>query len=280
MAETSVSPSKTNHLLRWIMVTGGMIVVLLAAFSLYRDARVYYSPLDEVDVAALQDDQGFVPIYAAEVPSSGLESAPTLDQGAAPDISQMPTSTPLAATPTPDGQPTRRMSAILPFPTQTATPQPIYIPDRIFIPAIGLDAPIIPVSKREIEAQGQQFEQWIAPKRAVGWHNTSATLGVIGNTVLNGHHNTDGEVFRDVNTLIEGDQILVYSGEQVFVYQVGLSLRLNERFRPVEERLRNAQWILPSQDERLTLITCWPYESNTHRVVVVALPVETSDTRH
>ena len=37
-------------------------------------------------------------------------------------------------------------------------------------------------------------------------------------------------------------------------------------------RLANARWIQPSEDERLTLITCWPYESNTHRLIIVALP--------
>lgn len=28
----------------------------------------------------------------------------------------------------------------------------------------------------------------------------------------------------------------------------------------------------PTYDERITLITCWPYVSNTHRAVVVAEP--------
>jgi sortase (surface protein transpeptidase) len=63
------------------------------------------------------------------------------------------------------------------------------------------------------------------------------------------------------------------------VYRVEMNLILKERFQPVEVRLQNAAWILPSQDERLTLISCWPYESNTHRVVIVALPVAAEDTR-
>ncbi|HOG80388.1 MAG TPA: sortase, partial [Anaerolineaceae bacterium] len=48
---------------------------------------------------------------------------------------------------------------------------------------------------------------------------------------------------------------------------------LPERNQPVEQRIENARWIEPSVDTRLTLITCWPYESNTHRLVVVARPV-------
>ena len=38
--------------------------------------------------------------------------------------------------------------------------------------------------------------------------------------------------------------------------------------------MENAAWIMPSEDERLTLVTCWPYTSNTHRLIIVARPVE------
>jgi LPXTG-site transpeptidase (sortase) family protein len=148
------------------------------------------------------------------------------------------------------------------------------IPDRIVIPSIGLDGPIVPVGLIEIEYKLQTFQQWSAPDFfAAGWHSTSSTPGKVGNTVLNGHHNAFGEIFKDLAELEIGDLIYVYSGDQVFTYKVGLNTRFDERFRPVEERLENARWIMPSQDERLTIITCWPYESNTHRVVVVAIPV-------
>jgi sortase (surface protein transpeptidase) len=30
-----------------------------------------------------------------------------------------------------------------------------------------------------------------------------------------------------------------------------------------------------STDERITLITCWPVDSNPHRVVIVAFPIGT-----
>jgi LPXTG-site transpeptidase (sortase) family protein len=39
-------------------------------------------------------------------------------------------------------------------------------------------------------------------------------------------------------------------------------------------RQANARWIGPFNDERLTLVTCWPYTNNTHRVIVVAKPVD------
>jgi sortase A len=100
-------------------------------------------------------------------------------------------------------------------------------------------------------------------------------LGIPGNTVLNGHHNIKGEVFRDLYRVQVGDEIDVFSGDQEFKYVVVYTAVLPERNQPLDVRLANAEWIQPTEDERITLITCWPHESNTHRVVVVAVPMRT-----
>ena len=128
---------------------------------------------------------------------------------------------------------------------------------------------------RQVEIQGQVYQQWLAPDAfAVGWHTTSARLGEAGNTVLNGHHNVFGEVFRRLEEVQEGDRILVFGGDEARAFVVVTKQILPERDQPIEVRLQNARWIQPTEDERLTLITCWPYTSNTHRLVVVAVPVE------
>lgn len=151
----------------------------------------------------------------------------------------------------------------------------IWIPNKLVIPKIQLDVPIDAVGYKSVELNGKTYEQWFAPNtRVVGWHQTSALLGDPGNTVLNGHHNIFGEVFRDLFKLEVGDRIRIESGQRVFEYVVGTKLIVPEKYQPIETRLENARWILPSKDERITLVTCWPYESNTHRVIVVAVPVE------
>jgi LPXTG-site transpeptidase (sortase) family protein len=275
--ESASSTSNINRLTGWLMAATGLVVVVFAIASLLRDVQIYHSPLDEVDTESGLDE-GFVPLYAQEDLAHAGDKAPTIASDSAA-VETTPTATSLADTQnTPAPAATR--PAGMPFPTPTPTQPPVYYPDRIVIPSIGLDAPVVPVSLKEVEVQGELYQQWIAPyKFAAGWHNTSAPLNVPGNTVLNGHHNLAGEVFRDLHTLQEGAQIFVYSGDQVFVYRVGLNLKLKERFQQVEVRLQNAQWILPSNDERLTLITCWPYESNTHRVVIVALPTTLDGTQ-
>jgi len=149
------------------------------------------------------------------------------------------------------------------------------IPDRLKIDSINLDVPILPEHYKEIYQNDQVFIQWRVPfRRASGWHDTTALLGDVGNTVLNGHHNAYGEVFKDLVELKEGDLIEVYSGDSKYVYKVNTILLLPEKYQSMEERIENASWIMPTTDERVTLVTCWPPESNTHRLIVVAFPVK------
>lgn len=152
-------------------------------------------------------------------------------------------------------------------------------PQRIVIPTIGLDAPVSGIGLAPLEINGETYYQWQVPDDyRVGWHNTSARLGEIGNTVLNGHHNINGEVFKDLVEVKEGDEITIYDNETPFTFTVSQVELLPERDQPLEVRQENAQWILPTEDERITIITCWPYEDNTHRLVVVAEPATTDES--
>ncbi len=178
-------------------------------------------------------------------------------------------------TPTPDplASPT---ATLLPNVTPPPTPTPMPVgekPSRIVVAEIGLDSPVINALVQVVEIDGKTYQQWTAPdEKAVGWQNSSAGLGVPGNTVLNGHHNVHGKVFEKLIYLVPGDIIEVYGETKVFRYTVINKLLLEERDMPVEKRIENAQWIMPSSDERLTLITCWPETSNTHRLILVAVP--------
>jgi LPXTG-site transpeptidase (sortase) family protein len=260
-------PLKANTL----MIGLGLLLILATAASGLADAQRDASPFDQVDVPD-HSSKGFDPIIVPEAALVEPRSAPTLlpqtsilkggDSQTISPKSGIPASPPITWQDPAAGPP------------QTATAMPIWIPDRIVIPAIQLDAPVKLATFKNIKVQGQPYQQWGAPNSfAVGYPTTSAPLGVAGNTVLIGHHNVYGEVFGHLVDLQKGDLILVYSGDKEFAYVIALKMILPEEFQPVEVRLKNAQWIAPSQDERLTLVTCWPYESNTHRLVIVATPV-------
>ena len=177
-----------------------------------------------------------------------------------PTLSPTPTPT-LFHTPT---------STLVPTPTPTPS-----LPIRILIPSIGVDAPVVPVSWQAVETDGQTQAAWEVPDMyAAGWHETSAPLGVVGNTVLNGHNTTNGEVFRDLYTLEVGETIAVYSDDTSYKYAVTEILILPEADQPLEVRLENARYILPTEDERLTIVTCHPYGSLRYRLIVVAHPTD------
>ncbi len=215
---------------------------------------------------------GFRPLDVPVTSLVGKQTAPEVE------ITQPPANRPQPFFPTPT------LRSLAPYPTQLVIrpteiiPTPTLfptIPTEIEIPVIGLKAPIVPSDPAEVRIGSDTYEQWKAPdKFAVGWHTTSALLGQVGNTVLNGHHNIFEKVFENLHNVVPGDQIIVYGGQIRYTYLVVNVMILPERNVDMATRLENARWILPSNDERLTLITCWPAESNTHRLIVVAQPLE------
>ncbi len=153
-------------------------------------------------------------------------------------------------------------------------------PVRIVIPTIDLDAPVESIGVEAVVQGGQTYYQWLVPAGYVaGWHENSARLGQPGNTVLNGHHNVYGEVFKDLVDLEQGDELIMYDDDEAYTYHITAKEILPERGQPIEVRLENAQWIAPTEDERITLITCWPYTDNSHRLVVVAEPIEATSSK-
>jgi len=208
--------------------------------------------------------------------------SPTQTSAVPPQPSATPAPTLTRAAPTSTSMPTPIPSAIPPTPTSTQTPSPTptpALPSRIVIPSIDVDAPVVPVSWQTAEVDGQAQAAWEVPDLyAAGWHETSASLGVPGNTVLNGHNTTNGEVFRDLYTLEIGDAVAVYAGDVPYTYTITDLLILPEAGQPLEVRMENARHILPTDDERLTIVTCHPYGSLRYRLIVIAHPAR-ADSR-
>lgn len=216
-------------------------------------------------------------------------ASPAVVEATGTPIPPTPTSLPPTAMPVP---PTATPSLVEPTATSTlnvgqavlgvSTPTPPSIettegqlsyPQHLQIPSIGVDSPIIEVGWDIIVQDGKEYSIWQVADHAIGWHKTSAKLGELGNTVLAGHHNVNGEVFRDLVNVAVGDKIVAYANGQPFEYQITYKTIVKEKGESLEVRKQNADWIAPKDDERLTLVTCWPYTNNTHRVIVVAEPL-------
>jgi LPXTG-site transpeptidase (sortase) family protein len=163
--------------------------------------------------------------------------------------------------------------------TQAAEPATLATaPVQLIIPAIKLDSPVIPVGVNWIQKNGKTYGIWQVADNEVGWHNLSAPLGRAGNTVMAGHSNIYARVFRNLKNIELGDEIIAIAAPNgpAYRYIVTQKLLLREEGVSEETRIKNAQWILPTQDERLTLVTC-AEPGSTHRLIVVAQPVMALD---
>lgn len=260
----------------FVLLGGALIVISLVsvAYSLLtRDSLTLFDFITG-------EQEGFLPFAVPAEISQQIASAPTLDpkviEAIEEEIEQTEQAQPVETISTPDKDQADLVNKD-DVGQDTVSVQEPAIPDRIMIPAIHLDAKVIEAKSNIVEIGGDEYIQWMAPDEpAAGWHTTSARLGEAGNTVINGHHNIYGKVFENLVDLKVGDRIVVFSGEEYFLFLINQIMVLPEKKSNIDLRLQNARWIEKSADVRLTLITCWPPESNTHRVIVVASPYEGS----
>jgi sortase A len=113
---------------------------------------------------------------------------------------------------------------------------------------------------------------WADAPNAAAFHQTSAYPGNSGNTVLNGHRDVLGSVFRNLNKLELGDEIVVYAGDVEYLYYVAETLVVPDAFASARQREENLRLIGYMPEERLTLITCTPIGLATHRLLIIAKP--------
>ena len=138
------------------------------------------------------------------------------------------------------------VNAYVPPPIPTPGPEQAR---RLEIPTLSGDYPIV---------QGDDWEQL---KKGIGQYVGSGRPGQKGNVVLSGHNDIYGEPFRYLDRLQVGDEIIVSSERQEHTYIVS-------EVRVVEP---TDVWVMaPTDDARLTLISCYPYRVNTKRIVVFA----------
>ena len=196
------------------------------------------------------------PAFEQTVPVAVTEQA---EPGATAVISE-----PLAAGPTP----------LLPTATVAARPPAGSPPTRLVIPAIDLDIPVSPVQVVQVGDGARARAVWGALPDAGGFHYTSAYPGNPGNTVINGHRDIQGAVFRHLDQVEVGDAIGLYVGETAYPYVATDILVVPETFASAKQRAENLRLIGTMPEERLTLITCTPVGLATHRLLVIAEPVD------
>ena len=193
---------------------------------------------------------------------------PTLTPSPTPVLPPTITPTPLV---TPTALPTST-PVLWATVTPLATPSPVgdRTPVRLVIPEIKLDRTLIPVG---LDAQRVP----VVPDHDVGWYIYSAKPGQGENIVLWGHVLRFRKAphipapFANIDRLTIGSEIFLYSADgTTFRYVVARK----ERVTPDQ-----VQYILPTGDERLTLVSCIGDRvivdgtvELTHRLITIAVP--------
>ena len=148
-------------------------------------------------------------------------------------------------------------------------------PVRIEIPAVGILCPVVPVGWEMIPGKdGQDSSQWKVAEYAAGHHQGSANPGQIGNVVISGHVDWKGEVFKNLHNAKRGDEIHIYTDDREFLYIVQDVVLVKEDGVPDAQKRENARYMDPTPDQTLTLITCFPYGIDDHRLIVIAKPYD------
>lgn len=227
-AEPKSLPERANKLLLGVEVAAvlALLFILLSGFGALQSLN------QEVAEARLLPSPTAL-ITAVVLPSG--HTPPNSPGGAAPNESEIPEHL----------RPLVQSLAVIDIPT----PSPQHV-QRLFLPAIwDSAAPVV---------QGDGWEQL---KKGVGQHLGSGMPGEPGNVVLSAHNDIFGELFRNLDQLKPGDDVILSTGVQDFTYRVtGLSI-----VEPTDVSVMD-----PTVRPTVTLISCYPYLVDSQRIVVTA----------
>jgi sortase A len=150
-------------------------------------------------------------------------------------------------------------------------------PVRLVIPSVKIDSKIVPISWAMLPAPGGGLKsEWQVADYAVGHHAGTANPGQTGNVVLSGHVDYRGQVFKDLNKVSKGDEVTVYTEKGQYIYVVTDMVIVKEEGVSDAQKAANAAYMNPTADQTLTMITCWPYGVDDHRLIVIAKPYQSA----
>ena len=274
-----------------LIVAGIIIILAVGGWFVSQQARGQQlrAQLQQMPTAT----QTSLPVSATLAPTATPQPSATHTvpaPTATPTVEQSPTPRPTDAVPTPTASPspapTIRPRPIVPTPT--ASPE---VPVRLVIPDLKIDSKVVEMGWEVVNTAAGPQSDWVIPKNAAGHHLNSATLDQPGNLVISGHNNIDGKVFEaismawddatrarvddftDRSDILKGRKIQLYTAAGKPVdYTVTDFFRLRDSGVSQAQRMQNARFLEPTDGSQLTVVTCWPPWSNTHRLVVIAKP--------
>jgi len=117
------------------------------------------------------------------------------------------------------------------------------------------------IAKISLNAPVVMGDNWEQLKKGIGQHLNTANPGQKGNMVVSAHNDIFGELFRDLDKLEPGDEVIVITQDRSYTYIVTGTIIVN----PTDVYVMDQ-----TEDATLTLISCYPYRKDNKRIVVTA----------
>ncbi len=225
-------PSKARVFFDRLLFLIEVAAVLGLAYVLFNGVNVIRSLNQEVVAALEQPTPAPTPLFQAVVLPSGhtppREGVTRFNEDEIPEHLR----------------PLVQSQAQIPLPT----PGPQHAVN-IKIPAINVSSPVV---------QGDGWEQL---KKGVGQHLGTPNPGAVGNVVLSAHNDVFGQLFRDLDQLQPGDEVILYTQQRAYTYIVRQTQVVEPTYIEV---------LAPTREPVVTLISCYPYLVDNQRIVVTA----------
>ena len=230
-SEASGRRSRSRRILDFLLLIVEVSAVLGFIFVIFNGLSLIRELNREVVTALEQPTMSPTALIMAVVLPSG-HTPPNAPGGAKPNEAEIPEHL----------RPMVQSLASLPIPTP-GPEQAI----RIQVPVIKVDAPVV---------LGDGWEQL---KKGVAQHPGTANPGKPGNAVFSAHNDIFGEIFRDLDKLEVGDQIILFTNQRSYTYVVAS--------RSIVEPT-DVEAMAPTSQATVTLISCYPYLVDNKRIVV------------
>lgn len=268
-----------------ILLAAGILLVAVAASvaligsigSLRGKAAPATPPADMVQPAARPSRPATPAVTATTTASATATATARTARQAPPPLVTLPIASPSpTATPRPEPTPAPRPAT----PTAPATPSATAPAQKarppvtqITIPAVGIDTKVVQTGYQITQIDGKSVMQWQVADFAAGHAALSAEPGGGGNIVIAGHDDWKGQVFENLHEVKLGDQVNLTTPVKTYHYVITEIHYRKAIGATLADQLAAGQFLAPMPQERVTLVTCWPYGVDSYRLIVVAKPV-------
>ena len=263
----------TKFLTVYLLLSGTIFSVLLGILNFSAYSTRILDWIDPAQLASIQDDltsaiaRSSIDVHASDVHTEASKSLTESREVVTERVADIAPGIVYSRNYTPD----RLLSNIDTTTTARATFQVAPYENRIIIPKIGKNIPLVDVDHDADASYSEMHNIFMEElKKGVVRYPGTARPGEVGNAFIFGHSSNYpwvkseyNDVFALLDNLENGDEIIVFYDQKKYVYHVTDRATV----KPGDTK------VLSSRDttkKELSLMTCWPVGTALERLIIFA----------